>query len=132
MDGLTDLVVKAERKAAEHRLVVHSQDDADVQCACGDWSMVATGYRSMQHIEEEFQRHLLAVSGSLVSAPVPQLPTIAQVMSDPTASRWLRLALRDALDRDCVDAVNDAELLLALLKARNEQIAQSFGQNVRF
>lgn len=78
------------------------------------------------------ERNRIVPADGVGSAPVPQLPTITEVMRDPSASRWLRLALRDALDRDCVDAVNDAELLLALLKARNEQIAQSFGQNVRF
>jgi hypothetical protein len=67
-----------------------------------------------------------------VSAPVPQLPTIPEVLRDPCSSYWLRNALKSAIDRDCVDAVNDAELLLALLKARNDEIARSFGQNVRF
>lgn len=43
---------------------------------------------------------------------------IEQVMADPSASYWLKEALRDALDRDPVDAARDAELLSRLLEAR--------------
>lgn len=46
------------------------------------------------------------------------LPTIEDILSDPAASLWLKAALRTALDRDPVDAANDAEMLLRLLDAR--------------
>ena len=35
---------------------------------------------------------------------------IEQVLGDPAASFWLKDALRSALDRDPVDAANDAEV----------------------
>ena len=43
------------------------------------------------------------------------LPEIDQVLRDPTASFWLKDALRSALARDPVDAANDAEVLARLL-----------------
>ena len=49
--------------------------------------------------------------------PVPQ-PTIEGVLADPAASVWLKNALRSALERDPVDAANDAEMLLRLLDDR--------------
>jgi hypothetical protein len=46
------------------------------------------------------------------------LPSIDDVLRDPAASFWLKTALRTALERDPVDAANDAEMLLRLLDAR--------------
>ena len=43
---------------------------------------------------------------------------IAAVISDPACSYWLKDALSRALDRDPVDAVNDAEALCDLLDLR--------------
>jgi len=43
------------------------------------------------------------------------LPSINAVLSDPSTSGWLKLALAHALDRDVVDAANDAVVLAALL-----------------
>jgi hypothetical protein len=51
-----------------------------------------------------------------------EMPSIAQVLSDPTASHWLKDALQLALLRDPVDAANDAEFLAHLLARRCEQI----------
>ncbi len=50
-------------------------------------------------------------------SPVPH-PTIEGVLADPAVSLWLRNALRSALERDPVDAANDAEMLLRLLDDR--------------
>lgn len=50
--------------------------------------------------------------------PNPALPSIEDVLSDFAASDWLKKALRSALDRDVVDAANDAEVLAQLLNAR--------------
>jgi len=44
-------------------------------------------------------------------------PYAHEVFADPSASRWLKQALRDALERDPVDAANDAELLADILDA---------------
>ena len=43
---------------------------------------------------------------------------ILTVLVDPCASLWLKSALRTALERDCVDAASDAELLARLLGER--------------
>jgi hypothetical protein len=48
-------------------------------------------------------------------------PTVARLLADPTCSTWLKTALRSALDRDCVDAANDAELLAFVLRERCDQ-----------
>ena len=50
------------------------------------------------------------------------LPEIAAVLEDPAASFWLKAAIRSALDRDPVDAANDAELLSRLLARRCQEI----------
>lgn len=54
------------------------------------------------------------------SQPSPNLglPSIDDVLSDFAASNWIKRALRTALDRDPVDAANDAEVLAKLLNAR--------------
>jgi hypothetical protein len=45
-------------------------------------------------------------------------PTVEGVMSDESASDWLKAALRTALERDPVDALNDALALAAALEGR--------------
>jgi hypothetical protein len=45
----------------------------------------------------------------------PKLPTVEELLSDPSTSFWLRNALTSALLRDPVDAANDAEILARLL-----------------
>jgi hypothetical protein len=47
---------------------------------------------------------------------------IEQVLSDPTASFWLKDALRSAITRDPVDAANDAEVLFRLVDERCHKI----------
>lgn len=45
-------------------------------------------------------------------------PMCENILDDPAASFWLKNALRSALDRDPVDALNDAEVLVVALKER--------------
>ena len=45
-------------------------------------------------------------------------PTVEEVMRDRAASQWLKSALRSALERDPVDALNDAFVLAAVLEDR--------------
>lgn len=47
---------------------------------------------------------------------------ISEVLADPAASLWLKAALRDALRRDPVDALNDALLLAALLDSHLREV----------
>ena len=51
-----------------------------------------------------------------------KLPEIDQVLADPAASFWLKGPLSSALDRDPVDAANDAEVLAQLLDRRCQEI----------
>lgn len=57
-----------------------------------------------------------------MSRPAEQIassgPTVAEVLDDAAASKWLKTALRDALQRDPVDALNDALVLAAALESR--------------
>jgi len=45
-------------------------------------------------------------------------PEGEEILDDPSASDWLKGALRSALERDPVDALNDALLLAATLEER--------------
>ena len=47
---------------------------------------------------------------------------IEQVLSDPAASFWLKDALCSAIERDPVDAANDAEVLFRVLNERCHRI----------
>jgi hypothetical protein len=51
-----------------------------------------------------------------------EVPSAETVLNDPAASGWIRDALRTALDRDPVDAANDAEVLARVLDARCRSI----------
>lgn len=42
-------------------------------------------------------------------------PSATQVLADRAASSWLRSALQSALERDPIDALNDALVLAAVL-----------------
>jgi len=57
------------------------------------------------------------------------MPMCENILDDPAASFWLKNALRSALNRDPVDALHDAELLVVALKERldfvvNEEAAE--------
>jgi hypothetical protein len=47
---------------------------------------------------------------------------ISDVLADTATSTWLKSALRDALRRDPVDALNDALVLAALLDAHLREV----------
>jgi hypothetical protein len=44
--------------------------------------------------------------------------SVGQLLADPAASAWLKSALCSALERDIVDALNDALVLADVLDAR--------------
>jgi hypothetical protein len=50
------------------------------------------------------------------------------ILNDPCASYWLKDALRSAVRRDIVDAVNDAETLLASLQDRFDKLSAGYEQ----
>ena len=43
---------------------------------------------------------------------------IDDVLNDPTISNWLKSSLTSALNRDLLDATNDAEMLFFILSRR--------------
>jgi hypothetical protein len=49
--------------------------------------------------------------------PTPDIEG-GDILDDPAASDWLKGALRTALERDPVDALNDALVLAGALEAR--------------
>ncbi len=53
---------------------------------------------------------------------MPSDDEIRQILNGPGTSHWLKNALTAALDRDPVDAVNDAELLAMVLRHRCDVI----------
>jgi hypothetical protein len=52
-----------------------------------------------------------------VSAPIAD-PSVEDVMADESTSVWLKTALSSALERDPVDALNDALALAGVLEER--------------
>ncbi|RRS01140.1 hypothetical protein EIP75_21415 [Aquabacterium soli] len=52
-------------------------------------------------------------------------PSVDAILAAPDASKWLKDALRAALDRDPVDAANDAELLAQVLADRCNSLLPS-------
>ena len=54
---------------------------------------------------------------------MPSDDEIRQILNGPGTSGWMKVALSTALNRDPVDAVNDAELLALVLRHRAEQIS---------
>jgi DNA polymerase III epsilon subunit-like protein len=53
-----------------------------------------------------------------MSAVPPWLPTAEAILADTASSSWIRTALTSALERDPVDALNDALALAAVLDAQ--------------
>jgi hypothetical protein len=45
-------------------------------------------------------------------------PEIAEIMADQSTSDWLKTALRAAMERDPVDALNDTLALAGILEER--------------
>lgn len=65
------------------------------------------------------------VRAPAISVGEPPLPSIEEILADPSASFWLRNALLAALSRDPVDAANDAEVLARLLDRRCREIVET-------
>lgn len=51
-------------------------------------------------------------------------PSAQDVLADTTASKWLKTALREALERDPADALNDALALAGILEDRLRTILE--------
>ena len=54
---------------------------------------------------------------------MPNDEEIRELLADPGLSDWFKQALSSSLDRDPVDAANDAELLSAVLDRRSRAVA---------
>ena len=53
--------------------------------------------------------------------------TVDELLNNPSVSFWLKDALTTALNRDPVDALNDAELLTEALKNHVEEVLNEAG-----
>ena len=53
-----------------------------------------------------------------MSAVAEAMPEIRRILEDPAVSNWLKAALAEAIERDPVDALNDALLLAQTLDER--------------
>ena len=53
---------------------------------------------------------------------MPSDDEIRQILAGPGTSNWMKVALSTAINRDPVDALNDAELLAIVLRHRAEQV----------
>lgn len=61
---------------------------------------------------------------------MPSNNEIRQILNGPGTSSWMKLALSTALERDPVDAVNDAELLALVLRHRAKQVSGAYSSDV--
>ena len=59
-----------------------------------------------------------------------RIPTVQEILDAPDASFWLKNALREAIKRDPVDAVTDAELLVLLLQRRVEDALTKLREDI--
>ena len=59
-----------------------------------------------------------------MSAAAESMPDIQAILEDPAASDWLKVALTEAIERDPVDALNDA---LLLAQALDDRLRESLG-----
>lgn len=63
-------------------------------------------------------REVMIVPPVVVVEPVVEAGSDAEfVLADPSVSYWLKGAIKSAITRDPVDALNDAKLLVRVLKA---------------
>lgn len=59
------------------------------------------------------------------------MKTAEEVLDDPAASNWLKAVLQSALQRDAVDALNDAEVLVEILRMNiHKVVAQNLLSNL--
>ena len=58
---------------------------------------------------------------------MPKDEEIRQLLGDPSLSDWFKRALRLAMERDPVDAANDADLLAVVLDRRAHAITTGGG-----
>ena len=73
-------------------------------------------------------RNLLTAGGNAAGIETVFWPTAEQILTDPTASLWLKKALRGALECDVVDAANEAEVLALVLNERAEKQLKKGGK----
>jgi len=55
---------------------------------------------------------------------VEEPPSVEAVIEDPASSYWLKASVQSAIQRDPVDALNDALLLTALLDHRLREVLE--------
>jgi hypothetical protein len=51
-----------------------------------------------------------------------KVPSVSEVLADPCVSYWLKNTLRTAMERDCVDALYDVQLLEKVFTANFNKV----------
>lgn len=69
------------------------------------------------------QTHCVQCGRTLAEISEPTLPTRETILADPSASFWLKGALRSSEQRDIVDSMGDADLLFEILKREADEVA---------
>jgi len=64
----------------------------------------------------------LSTDTRILTVPFATLPTIDAILTDPTASYWLKNSLATALTRDIADAARDANTLSEVLTRRHDEV----------
>ncbi|WP_202879040.1 MULTISPECIES: hypothetical protein [unclassified Pseudomonas] len=80
-------------------------------------------------LKDALDNQLRQVEGK-VEGPVFVESALAKLIESPAVSEWLKSALKSALDRDCVDAANDAEILADLLGRRCNSLLMGATQHL--
>lgn len=89
--------------------------DSDLQgAACAQAGTGPLRDATAREVNDALARYVAAGA----AAPPPEAsepPTPGEALRDPAASRWFRSSLASAMERDPVDAANDAEVLYRVL-----------------
>lgn len=111
-----------------HEQVANIMDRIWFERSGGPQEITATLHNILARLERALDATVAQHEGvpslidiSVVQAVLQKPVTSNQILADPSASFWIKDALRSALPRDPVDAANDAQVLAQVLEARCEE-----------
>lgn len=100
-------------------LKLGTSEDAALQDATG--AQAGMAHATTREVNDALARYV-AAGASAPPAEAHETPTPDAALRDPAASRWFRSSLEAALDRDPVDAANEAEVLYRVLDRRAQHV----------
>jgi hypothetical protein len=111
-----------------HERIANIMDRLWFERSGGPQEITATLHNALARLElvldttvAQHERVPSLINISVVQAVLQKPATSDQILADPSASFWIKDALRSALPRDPVDAANDAQVLAQVLDARCEE-----------